>query len=156
MATNALEPHDAIHDTFVAIMRDVSFHLRREQLHTFPATTFNSFRWRIDIVLTKDSICTLVDIVIADPKRIDLFPWSCATQGFVAFDAAQAKERSYRNWHPTDQFLSLTIEIFGCLHKHANVFLHDCLNAIWSLKGTEGLHLFTLVTFLHQKISITL
>jgi hypothetical protein len=28
------------------------------------------------------------------------------------------------------------------------VFLHDCANAIWSLKGLEGLHLFTLVTFL--------
>ncbi len=28
------------------------------------------------------------------------------------------------------------------------MFLHDCANAIWSLKGLEGLHLFTLVTFL--------
>jgi hypothetical protein len=36
------------------------------------------------------------------------------------------------------------------------VFLHDCANAIWSLKGTKGFHLSSLVTCLHQKISITL
>jgi hypothetical protein len=36
------------------------------------------------------------------------------------------------------------------------MFLHDCANAIWSLKGLEGLHLLTLVTFLCQKVSITL
>jgi hypothetical protein len=36
------------------------------------------------------------------------------------------------------------------------MFLHDCANAIWSLKGPEGLHLFVLVTFLCKKISITL
>jgi hypothetical protein len=26
---------------------------------------------------------------------------------------------------PLDQFLPLAIEVFGCLHKHAHVFLHD-------------------------------
>jgi hypothetical protein len=36
------------------------------------------------------------------------------------------------------------------------VFLHDCANAIWSLKGTKGFHLSTLVTCLRKKISITL
>jgi len=36
------------------------------------------------------------------------------------------------------------------------VFLHDYANAIWSLKGTKGPHLSTLVIFFHQKTSITL
>ncbi len=75
---------------------------------------------------------------------------------FFAFDAIQVKERSYRNRHPTNQFLPLACEVFGCLHKHANVFLHDCANAIWSLKGPKGLHLSTLVIFFRQKVSITL
>jgi hypothetical protein len=87
---------------------------------------------------------------------VDLLPWSCATQGFVASNVAQAKERSYHNWHPIDQFAPLAIEIFSCLHKHADAFLHDYANAIWSLKGIEGLHFFTLFTFLCQKVSITL
>jgi hypothetical protein len=71
-------------------------------------------------------------------------------------DVIQNKERSYCNSHPTDQFLPLTIEVFGCLHKHVDMFSHDCANAIWSLKELEGLHLSTLITFLHQKVLITL
>jgi hypothetical protein len=68
-------------------------------------------------VLTKYGIRTLVNIVIANPTRTILFPQAYTTQGFIAFDAAQAKERNYRNQHPTDQFLPLAIEVFGCLHK---------------------------------------
>jgi hypothetical protein len=79
-----------------------------------------------------------------------------AIQGFVASNATQAKERSYHKQHPIDQFFPLAIEVFGCLHKHVDVFLHDCAIAIWSLKGLEGPHLFTLVMFLRKKISITL
>jgi hypothetical protein len=67
-------------------------------------------------------------------------------------DGAQAKERNYCNWHSTNQFLFLAIEVFGCLHKYVDVFLHNYANAIQSLKRIEGLHLFTLVTFFHQKV----
>jgi hypothetical protein len=54
---------------------------------------FNSSCWQINIVLIKDGIRTLVDIVIVDPTRVYLLPWTCAPQGFVAFDAAQAKKK---------------------------------------------------------------
>jgi len=104
----------------------------------------------------KHGIHTLVNIVIVDPTRAILFPQSYATQGFIASNVAQAKERSYHNQHPTDQFLPLAIEIFGCLHKQIDVFLHDCVNAICSLKKSKSLPLFVLVTFLQLKISITL
>jgi hypothetical protein len=87
---------------------------------------------------------------------VDLFPRSCATQGFDAFNATQAKEMSYHDRHPIDQFVLLTIEVFGCLHKQVDVFLCDCANAIWSLKGLKGFPLSVLVTFFRQKISITL
>jgi hypothetical protein len=36
------------------------------------------------------------------------------------------------------------------------VFLHNCANAIWSLKGPDGLPFPILDIFLQQKISITL
>jgi hypothetical protein len=85
---------------------------------------------------------------------VDLFSRSCVILRFVTFNASQAKKRSYCNQHIT--FFHLIIEVFGCLHKHINVFLLDYANAIWSFKGTEGLHLSTLVTFLPQKVSITL
>jgi hypothetical protein len=67
-----------------------------------------------------------------------------------------SKERSYYNQHPTDQFLLLIIKVFDYLHKHVNVFLHDCANAIWSLKGLKGLHISTLDIFFNQKTSIML
>jgi hypothetical protein len=36
------------------------------------------------------------------------------------------------------------------------VFLHNCVNAIWNLKGTKCPHFSTFITFLHKKVSITL
>jgi hypothetical protein len=107
-------------------------------------------------MLTKDGIRTLANVVVVDPTQAYLLPRSCTTQGFTIFNVAQAKERSYRNQHPINQFLPLAIEVFGCLHKHVDVFLHDCANANWSLKGPKGFHLSTLVTFLRQKVLITL
>jgi hypothetical protein len=148
--------HDAIRNTFATITQNLGFHVGKKQIHALPLITFNSFRQWIDIVLTKDGICTLTNIVIVNPMSAYLLLWSCAIQGFVTFDVVQAKERSYCNQHPINQFLPLTIEIFGCLHKHVDVFLHDCVNVIWSLKGPRGLHLSTLVTFLHKKVLITL
>jgi hypothetical protein len=68
-------------------------------------------------MLTKNDIHTLVDVVIVDPTWMDLLPWSCATQGFVAFDVAQAKKQSYCDQHLADQFLPLVVEVFGCVHK---------------------------------------
>jgi len=89
--------HDAIHDTFAVITRNASFHMEREQLHVFRSTIFNSFCQRVNVLFTKNNICTLADVVIIDPMRMDLFPRSCATQRFVTFDTTQAKERSYHN-----------------------------------------------------------
>jgi hypothetical protein len=37
-----------------------------------------------------------------------------------------------------------------------DMFLHDCVHAIWSLKRLKDLHLFVFVTFLCQKNLITL
>jgi hypothetical protein len=39
-------------------------------------------------MLIKYDILTLVDVVIPDLIQVDLFLWSCATQGFVVLDVA--------------------------------------------------------------------
>jgi len=77
-----IRTHDGVYETFVTIVQGVSFHMGRKQLHVFSLNIFNSSHWQVDIVLTKDDICTLVDVVV-DPKWTDLFPWSCTTQKFV-------------------------------------------------------------------------
>jgi hypothetical protein len=148
-----IETHDIIRNTFIIIAWDVGFHLRQEQLHVLLSTTFNFSCWWIDIVLIKHDIRTLTNLIIASWTQVNLFPQSCKIQRFAICDATQAKERNYCNQHPTNQFLSLAIEIFGCLHKHVDVFLHNCVNAIWNLKGLNGPHLFTLVIL---KVLITL
>jgi hypothetical protein len=107
-------------------------------------------------VLAKNEIPTLANIVIIDQMHVDLHnPSFCTIQGFVASGIAQAKEMSYHNQHPIDKFLPLTIDVFGCLLKQANVFLHNCANAIWSFKGPKGPPFSILVTFICQRISIT-
>jgi hypothetical protein len=58
------------------------------------------------------------------------------------------KEKNYHNQHPTNQFFPLAIEVFGCLHKHADVFLHDCANAIWPSSFCLG-HFFLSKSFNH-------
>jgi hypothetical protein len=47
----------------------------------------------------------------------------------------QAKVVLYYNQHPKNDFILLIVEIFGCLHQHANDFLHHCANMAWSTKG---------------------
>ncbi len=81
-----MNTHDVIHGTFVVIAKDGDFHVGWKQLHTLPSTTFHSFHQQVGIVLTKDGICTLVDVVIANPTWADLLCQSCATQGFVTFE----------------------------------------------------------------------
>jgi hypothetical protein len=89
--------HDAICDTFVAIARNVDFHMGQEKLHALLSIMFNSVCRRINIVFTKNDIRTLVDIVIANPMQVDLLPQSCTIQGFATFDVAQAKEKNYHD-----------------------------------------------------------
>jgi hypothetical protein len=72
--SNCTKTHDAIHDTFIAITQDVGFHVGQKQLCVFPSTMFHSFPQRINIVLTKNGICTLVDITIVDPTQANLLP----------------------------------------------------------------------------------
>jgi hypothetical protein len=104
--------HDAVHNIFVAIVWNVSFHMGWEQLHAFPSATLNLFRQQVNIVLTRYEICTLINIVIANPTNVNLFPWSCTTQRFVVFDAVLAIERNYCDWDSTNQFFFLAIQIF--------------------------------------------
>jgi hypothetical protein len=62
MAISLEKTHDTIRDTFVAIVRDASFHVGPKQLHAFPSNTFNSSYRRIDIVFIKDGIYILIDV----------------------------------------------------------------------------------------------
>ncbi len=72
---------------------------------------------------------TLVNLITIKPIQVDILVRSYSTQGFIASKAIHTKERSYRDHHPT-----LAIEVFSYLLKQADIFLHDCVNVVWSLK----------------------
>jgi hypothetical protein len=72
--------YDVVHDTYVTIVQDVGFHMGREQLHVLLLIMFNSSCWWVDIVLTKDGICTLANVVIVDPMWANLLSRSCTTK----------------------------------------------------------------------------
>jgi hypothetical protein len=55
-------------------MQNVGFHMGQKQLHVLPSTTFNSSYQRVNIMFTKDGICNLANIVIANPTHVNLFP----------------------------------------------------------------------------------
>jgi len=67
-----------------------------------------------------------------------------------------SQKKSYFDWHLTNHFIFLTIEVFGCLNKQVDMFLHDCANAMWNFKRPKGPPFSMLVIFFRQKISITL
>jgi hypothetical protein len=82
--------HEVVCDTFAAIAWDASFHVGRKQSYALFSTTFNSFHRQVNIIHIKDGIRTL-----ANSMQVDLLPRSCTTQGFIAFDMAQAKKKNY-------------------------------------------------------------
>jgi hypothetical protein len=73
-------------------------------------------------MFTKDGICTLVDVVIINPTWANLLPRFCIIQRFATSNVVQAKKNNYHNQHLINQFLPLAIEVFGYLHKQADVF----------------------------------
>ncbi len=51
-----------------------------------------------------------------------------------------------------DVFLPLAIEVFGCLHQHADTFFYWCANMMWTTKGTKGLPLLVLCSFYKHRM----
>jgi hypothetical protein len=43
--------------------------------------------------------------------------------------------------------LPLAIQNFICLHKYVDVFLHNCANVTWGMKGIKGPPSFVLINF---------
>jgi len=119
------------------------FHCQRswvscEYTHVLSLFSFWSLHWRMDIVVTWDGVCTLVDVFIINPTLVDLVLQVVFYQGTIVTITLQATIKLCCNWHLGDVFLSLIIEVFGCLHEHVKNFSHQCANMAWSIKGFEG------------------
>lgn len=68
-------------------------------------------------------------------------------RGMARMVVIQAKERLYQDQYPTNLFLLLAIEIFGCLHQQIDNFLYHCVNMAWVAKASRSLPLLILHAF---------
>jgi len=75
--------HDVVQDAFMSIVRNMAFHVLREQTHIFPPTSLQSSCQRVDIVLSIDGIGTLVNVVIVDPTQVDMVSWATLPMGWL-------------------------------------------------------------------------
>jgi hypothetical protein len=101
--------HDVVQDVFASIARDAGFHILGKQIHVLPPPFFKSFyRW-VDIVLSMDGICTLVDVIIVDPTGTNLVSWVAHSHGVVTTVAARVKENLCCDHYPTNMFFPLAI-----------------------------------------------
>jgi hypothetical protein len=96
-----------------------------EQSHVLPPPSIKSSYRLVDIVLLMDGICTLVNVIIVDPTRINFVSWVDISHGVLATIAAQMKEGIYCNCYPANMFFPLAIEVFGCFHQQSdNLFIN--------------------------------
>jgi hypothetical protein len=64
-----------------------------------------------------DGICTLANVVIADPTQVDLVSHATPSSRVAMTVTIQTKEGLYYDQHPKDMFFPLAIEVFGCIHQ---------------------------------------
>jgi hypothetical protein len=62
--------------------------------------------------------------------QVDLFLQACIIQRLLLRMQLKSRKGAIAIDTPIDQFFPLAIEVFNYLHKHANMFFHDYVNAI--------------------------
>ncbi len=67
-------------------------------------------------MLLVDGVCTLLDVVIANPIQVDLMSRVALSCGVATIVVTQAKNGLYYNQFPSNMFLPLAIRVFRCLH----------------------------------------
>jgi hypothetical protein len=84
--------HDAIRNIFTTFTPCGMKTITRTSFNHIPLLSS-----QVNIVFTKDGICTLIEVVIADWTRMELFCQSYRTQRFVVSKVAQTKGKNYHN-----------------------------------------------------------
>jgi len=67
-------------------------------------------------VLSIDGVHTLANVVIVNLNRLDLVSHVVISHGVVVIVVAQANNVFYHVQFPTNMFLPLVVEVFGCSH----------------------------------------
>jgi hypothetical protein len=80
----------------------------------------------VDILITKDDLHTLMDLVITNSTCTNMVQQTSTTTTHAATMVAQEKTQSYAEQAPSNDFIPLAIETYGCLHSCFDSFLITC------------------------------
>jgi len=89
MVVNTQRMHSNL---FASIVKEVHFHVLHEQLHTFFSLTLQTYRWCVDIIISKNRVYNFWDIV--DLTHVELLSQAIFTPDFAISKATQMKEWS--------------------------------------------------------------
>jgi hypothetical protein len=84
--------HDFDSNLFASIVKEVNFHVLYEQLYTLFSLSLQTYRWCVDINISKDRIYNVRDIV--DLTHVDLLSQAIFTLDFAISKATRMKEWS--------------------------------------------------------------
>jgi len=110
-------------NVFAYIIKEINLHVTLEQLHVFSSSTLQTFKWYVDIVLSKDGVHTSINIVIVIPLMQHFFvlntfcTWfltpayllfqAISTHGFAILGGTQVQGQNYQDPHPRDRFYTM-------------------------------------------------
>jgi hypothetical protein len=100
-------------------------------------------------------ICVLANFIIVDLTCANFISQVISSWGMIATIATQAKVISYCDQHFEDDFITLVVEIFGCLQQQMETFFYQCANRSCVTKNFRGI-LSILCSFYKQRILIAL
>ena len=99
---------------------------------------------------------TLLDVVIADPTRVDLIARATFVHEHAAWEVARQKERHYSGRPRGDTFIHIAIETYSALLPQTYEFLRDCARQAFSEHGVSSPSISVLVTWFRQRAALTL
>jgi hypothetical protein len=75
----------------------MGFHVSRDQTHVLSSPSLQSSHEQVDIMLLIDGICTVTNVIIVDPTRVDLVFQTTSFHEVVTKMVTHAKEGFYHN-----------------------------------------------------------
>jgi hypothetical protein len=113
-----------IHNVFAYIIKEINLHVTLEQLHVFSSSTLQTFKWYVDIVLSKDwgahfnkhSHCCSTNATFFFVLNT-FYTWfltpayllfqAISTHGFAILGGTQVQGQNYQDPHPRDHFYTM-------------------------------------------------
>jgi hypothetical protein len=144
--------HNTFWDNVATIFLESGTHVQREVSHLFPRHIWH----QMDILITKDNLWTLMDIVIAYSTHINMKQRTSTTTTHVVMMTTQEKTQSYIERIPSNDFIPLAMETYGCLYFCFDSLFIACAHTTITRYQRSSLVPSMLVFYYQQHVFATL